>query len=80
MRTSCMEEDLPARAAAATALGDSHVVEDGEGLGQLRLQLDEAVRLLGIGGRTLPLGGGRRGAHAPLEEGEGLGDILLKLR
>ena len=73
---------FPAGPATATALGDSHVVEDGEGLCQLRLQLDEAVRLLGIGGRTLALGScrRRRGAPAPLEEGEGLGDILLKLR
>ena len=76
-----MEEDLPARAASATALGDSHVVEDGEGLCQLRLQLDEAVRLLGIGGRTLALGScGRSWALAPLEEGEGFGEVPLQLR
>ena len=76
-----MYGDLPVGAAGATALGDSHVVEDGEGLCQLRLQLDQAVRLLGIGGRPLALGGGRRrGAPAPLQEAKGLGEILLQLR
>ena len=66
---------LPARP-HAVPLGDPHVVEDGEGLCQLGLQLDEAVRLLG--GGPLPLGGG--GVLTPLEEGERLGEILVQLR
>ena len=66
---------LPAGSPAA-ALGDPHVFEDGEGLCQLGLQLDEAVRLLG--GGPLDLGGRR--ALAPLQEGEGLREILVQLR